>query len=104
MKVKVVVMGVSRYSFPDQKTNQLIEGTKVNYIEQVPADEENVIGHTPQSAVLDYHAFDKFLGKGLPAVYDCDLSVSLVGRKPSLKINGFEYVAPIEFRTLHQAK
>lgn len=97
MKTRVIVLGVSRYSFPDQKSGELIEGAKVSYIEESPADEENVAGHTPQTANMKYGYFDTIYNSGVPAVYDANLTVSLTGRKPTLKIEGFDYVGPFSF-------
>lgn len=100
MKTRVIVLGVSRYSFPDQKTGEIIEGSKVSYIEETPADEENVNGHTPQTANMKYGYFEEMYASGVPGVYDANLTVSLSGRKPTLKIEGFDFVAPFSFKQL----
>jgi len=97
MKTRVIILGVSRYSFPDQKTGQIIEGTKVNYVEQSRTDDENVVGHTPQTANLPYRDFDSLAFNPVPGIYDCTLKVDMSSRKLGVKVSGFQYIAPLSF-------
>lgn len=94
MKTRVIVLGVSRYSFPDKNSGEIIEGAKVNYVEERPADEENVVGHTPQTANVKYKEFDELYAQGVPGVYDAHMRVDMTGRQPKLKIDAFEFVEP----------
>ncbi|NOU81537.1 hypothetical protein GC101_21990 [Paenibacillus sp. LMG 31459] len=94
LKTRVLVLGVSRYSFPDEKNGNIIEGAKIHYCDADRAEEENVIGHTPQTAVVDYKEFMTMYTSGVPGYYDASMRISLTGRKPTLKIDAFEFVAP----------
>lgn len=58
------------------------------------------MGHTPQTANMPYRLFDDLAFKSLPAVYDCELKVDLNGRKPSIKVRGFTFLAPIEMKEI----
>ena len=101
MKTRVIVIGISRYRFPHDQTGEIIEGTKVHYIEDNMQNEEHLIGHVPQSANLPYEYFDKMAQ--VPGVYHAELSISLISKRPSLKVNGFEFLNPVEFKTIHPA-
>lgn len=104
MKTKVIVLGVSRYSFADQKTGEVIEGTKVHYVEASQNGEENNIGHTPQTANMPFRYFDDVSFNPIPAIADCNLRIDLTGRKPSIKVIGFDNFVGIDFKERINAK
>lgn len=101
-KVQVIVIGVSRYNFPDKQTGEIIAGTKVHYFEHKAVDEENTVGYIPQTANLPYASFDGF--DTVPGVYNAELTMSLRGRKPSLMVTGFEMVRPISMQPKEPVK
>ncbi|MGG0816182.1 hypothetical protein ABE142_26465 [Paenibacillus alvei] len=92
METEVFVLAVSRYSFPDKQTGEIIEGTKVHYVERNAQNEDNLVGFNPTTANMPYDYFEKM--SHVPGVYKASIEISLSGRKPSLKITGFKYVAP----------
>lgn len=101
MNTRVVVLGVSRYKFPQEGTGELIEGCKVHYVEQNFTSEENSIGAIPQNCIMPYEVFEGM--KEVPGVYDANFSISLRGKKPTLKVTGFNYVAPFSLAPLVKA-
>jgi hypothetical protein len=92
MEAEVIVIGANRYSFKDD-AGRIVEGTKVHYFEPVKSEEEDYVGYTPQSANLPYSAFDS-LGE-VPGRYLAIMSVSLRGRKPMIRVEGFRFVEPV---------
>src|SRR5262245_25702684 len=97
MGTRVVVLGASRYKFAQEGSGELIEGSKVHYVEQNFDSQTDSIGAIPQTASLDYEYFGELAE--VPGVYDADFAVSLRGKKPQLKVSGFKFVAPFSFRT-----
>jgi hypothetical protein len=47
---------------------------------------------------MPYAYFDQIYTIGVPAFYNANLTVSLTGRKPTLKIEGFDFVSPINLQ------
>ncbi|HEY0827105.1 MAG TPA: hypothetical protein VGE40_03345 [Bacilli bacterium] len=102
MKTQVIVLGSSRYHFVNESagTGELIEGCKVHYVEKDFVNEDNSIGMIPQTAIMEYDFFETL--KTIPGVYNAELTVSLRGKKPTLKIIDFEFVSAMNFFPLIQ--
>lgn len=101
MNARVVVLGTSRYKFPQEGTGEIIEGCKVHYVEQNYTSDDNSKGAIPQAANLPFDVFEQLVE--VPAIYDAAFSVSLRGKKPSLKVTGFNYVSPFSLAPLAKA-
>ena len=64
----VVVLSARRYSMTDEKTGELVQGTKIEYVEDwEPQPQQNKRGLSVLSANFPYELFDR-LGD-VPAVY-----------------------------------
>lgn len=94
---KVVVLGASRYTFQDD-SKKTIEGTKVHYISLNSENEENLLGHTPQTANMKYDYFDN-LGE-VPGIYDLHCELDLSKKKPTLAIKGFVFESALNLSAL----
>lgn len=86
---KVTVLGVSRYSFEDEKTNRLVEGTKVIYFPHDVETQEDRVGYQVASAKLPYTDYPKFVGKAFPFDAEIDYSIIIKGGQPTFKIKEF---------------
>lgn len=98
MNQRVLVLGASRYKFPQEGTGEIIEGCKVHFVEEQSGQEENNIGRIPQSIVMDYDFYEYIASKPLPAICEAEITISMRGKKPTLKIVDFKFVAPIDFQ------
>jgi hypothetical protein len=98
MKTRVMVLGASRYKFPQEGTGEIIEGCKVHFVEENGGQEKDNIGRIPQSVVMDYEFYEYISNKPLPALMDAELTVSMRSKKMQLKIVDFEFIAPIDFQ------
>lgn len=92
MEEQVIVLGASRYSFPNRENGEIIEGTKVHYITLSADKDKDKTGHAPQVANLDYDFYDTL--KEIPGVYDLKMTISFSGKKPSIKVNDFIFKKP----------
>lgn len=97
MQQKVLVLGASRYKFPQEGTGEIIEGCKVHFVEEKGGEEENNIGRIPQSVIMEFDFYDYIKNKPLPAICNAEITISMRGKKPSLKIIDFEFVSAIDF-------
>lgn len=93
MEKKVVVIGASEYKFSNRETGELIEGTKVHYLDP-DGDTEKGVGYFPTSANMPYGYLREL--KEVPGIYNLDIGVSLSGKKPVMKVLGFNLVAPLD--------
>lgn len=95
MDKKVVVIGVSQYKFRNEETGELIEGTKVHYLDP-DGDQEKGKGYFPTSANMTFDYYNEL--KEVPGIYNLDIGVSLSGRKPVMKVHGFNFLAPLDLK------
>lgn len=98
MKAKVLILGASRYKFPQEGTGEIIEGCKIHFVEEQGGEEENNIGRIPQTQIMDYEFYEYIRSNPLPALFDADFIISMRGKKPSLKIADFTFVSAIDFK------
>lgn len=92
---KVIVLGVSRYRFPNQETGELIEGTKVNFIDTDEAKENDFLGFKQQTQNLSYEVFSQFSNENLPGIYEMKSKIDFSGKNLKIKVTGFEFVSKI---------
>ncbi|SFF49442.1 hypothetical protein SAMN04487969_15518 [Paenibacillus algorifonticola] len=97
MKARVLILGASRYKFPQEGTGEIIEGCKVHFVEEDGGEEENNIGRIPQTTIMDYEFYEYVKKQPLPSIFEADMIVSMRGKKPTLKIADFIFVEPINF-------
>ena len=92
----VIVLSVNQYSFTDEKTKKLTEGSTVRYLMSdnlTPIEDTAKAskGIRPAKATLAYNDFHKF--QTVPAFYEADMGYSTDSQ-------GNVKVAPQEFRLL----
>ncbi|MFD2334701.1 hypothetical protein ACFSR7_36115 [Cohnella sp. GCM10020058] len=90
LSTRVIVLGASRYKFPNPDTGEVIEGSKVHYVEQNFTPEADSLGAIPQTANLDYEFINEL--RSIPGVYDAEFSISLRRKTPTIKVTGFKHV------------
>ncbi|MCL6456515.1 MAG: hypothetical protein K6T85_00770 [Gorillibacterium sp.] len=95
LKARVIVLGIGRYSFPDQTTGEIIEGSKVHYVEVNPQEEKDAQGYVPTVANMPLAYYDQITA--IPGIYDAEMNIKMSGKKPSLKVTGFTFISPVEF-------
>jgi len=98
MTAKVIVTGVTRYKFAQDGTGEIIDGAKVHYVELEPEQGTDNKGYVTQTANLPYEVYEQLTV--LPGVYEADISIKLTGKKPSLKVTGFNLINAVEFKEL----
>lgn len=83
--IAIKIVHVSRYSFTNDETGELIEGTKITFIDQQEHDTDDSFGRKVYTQILPYKEFESLKQKKLPldckAVYE---QVSL-DKKPKFK-------------------
>lgn len=88
LKKNVIVLGVKRYDFTNDK-NETVRGTSVWYYDLELTNEENAVGMLPNKATLPYEAFDVEKHHKFPceavALLKLDLS------KGKIKVGGFQF-------------
>ena len=91
----VVVLSARRYSMTDEKTGELVQGTKVQYIEDWnDCMEQNKRGVSVLSANFPFKWFDDLTD--LPATYEADFQLAEGARgKPVVRMTALRFKAPI---------
>lgn len=85
--MKYLVLAVSRYSFNDEKTNELRAGASVIVLNDYRKDTEDSVGLKPQTVPLELEMFEKFSKSELPAYFDLDLTTRAgTGGKPTFVV------------------
>lgn len=87
--LQVLILGVSRYDFVDQKTNKTLKGCNVHYVQLTHSNEEDKFGYFPTKATLNYNDFDAFRGLKFPLQADADWTVDMSNKRNPIKITGF---------------
>lgn len=92
----VVVLSARRYSMTDDKTGELVQGTKIEYVEDWdPQPQQNKRGLSVLSANFPYETFDR-LGD-VPAVYSADFRLVAGARgKPTVALTNLSYREPFK--------
>jgi hypothetical protein len=93
--LKVIVTGATRYSFRDQDTGKMVEGSKVYFYNNDPVEEENSTGTVPNHVNMPIEMFDTIKKLQKPHLAEASLSVSFSGKKPTVKISGFKFIKPL---------
>lgn len=88
--VNVVLLGATNYSFKDENTGKLIEGTNVWFQEEKEDSTENACGFIPKKARLDYSAFTHMKSIHYPVKAKPVLETRYTSRGVSTKITHFE--------------
>lgn len=102
MQRKVFVLGMSRYKFANQENGEIIQGTKVSYVDLEYENTENTVGAQPQAANFPLEFYDTMNKQQIPGVYNADLDISLQGRKPTVKVTAFHYVGHVDLHKSYQ--
>lgn len=88
----VTVLGVGRYSFNDDKSGRLVEGTTVHYYSHNDEKQSDLLGYKPAKATLPLDHYEKYQGKSFPFDATIDFSLVIKSGKPAVKVNGFNEV------------
>lgn len=91
----VLILGVSRYDFKDDRTGNDVRGTTVWYAPVDTLDEDHKVGLTPVKASLPYQVFDSFVGHEFPSLAKASISLDLSNRRNPIKINGFSELVSV---------
>lgn len=94
MQKQVMVVAAKRYSFKNDQ-GQMVEGTKLHYLDLEQEQDKDTAGSIPASVSLKYEEFSE-IGK-LPAIYDFEFGIKLQGNKPVVKFVGMKYVSQAEY-------
>lgn len=93
----VTVLGVRRYSFPDENdAKRIVEGCKVDYVDEWDTvEQQNARGIIINTASMPYEAFPMF--QAVPGEYDV-LFESRKGQKGEMILvpQSFDFVQPFE--------
>lgn len=86
---------MSRYQFPDEKTGEVLEGTKVTYCKDFEGvTKQNSIGLDIVTSTMPYGAFSAF--PEVPAYYAADFDFRSNGKgQPVVSISRIEYSGPL---------
>lgn len=84
------ILNISRYNFTDPKTNNLVAGTKINYLEVDPKtnqivkanNDPNFRGVQVRTISGDFRLFDTF--GDLSSLYSLEIEIDQRGSKPKL--------------------
>lgn len=87
--IKVLLIGVKRYSFEDKDSGRLIEGTKAHFLQMVAAEDDNTYGFIPAVTTMPYHYYEQAKKLEMPQLCDAILTLQLSGSKPSVKVTDF---------------
>ena len=93
---EVVVLSARRYSMTDEKTGELVQGTKIEYVEDWdPQPQQNKRGLSVLSANFPYELYDS-LGD-VPAVYSADFQLVAGARgKATVAMTNLHYREPFK--------
>lgn len=89
MERDVKVVHVSRYSFVDEKNGQVLEGTKITFMDSEENKTDDSFGRKIYTGILDYKEFDKLKDKKLPL--DCKAIYEQVALDKKPKFKGLVY-------------
>lgn len=89
MEQNVIVLGVSKYNFTQRDTGEIIQGTKVHYVNAAEQKEDNTLGKIPQTANMAYEIFSKFLDINYPSNFLMKMSIKMSGKSPKLIVEDF---------------
>lgn len=88
MEQNIIVLGLKKYKFKDERTQQIVEGTTVHYI---------VLGETDSGYIPLKATLPKDFTIPSPCVATGIYSPVNVGGKLNLKLTSIEYQNSIEF-------
>ena len=91
----VVVLSARRYSMTDDKTGELVQGTKIEYVEDWdPQPQQNKRGLSVLSANFPYDTYET-LGD-VPVVYSADFQLVAGARKAAVSMTNLHYREPFK--------
>lgn len=93
--IKVIVLGCAQYSFEDQKTKRMVEGTTVHYVTQESVNEDFKVGNIPTKASLEFGAFNDMKGWSFPCLAEASITLDLTNNRNPIKVTGFKPIKSI---------
>ena len=88
--VNVTLLGATNYSFKDETTGKMVEGTNVWFQEDKPDNTDSACGFIPKKARLDYGAYNQMKDINYPVKAKPVLETRYTSRGVSTKITHFE--------------
>lgn len=94
--LQVMILGVSRYDFDDNKTGKNLKGCSVHYVQLTHSQEADKFGYFPAKANLSYEDFEAFQGLKFPLQADAEWTLDMSNKRNPVKIVGFINLEHIE--------
>ena len=92
MEQDIIVLGVKKYSFANQDTGEIVEGTNVYWIPKQTENDNNLLGFNPQKTNFQsLEKFETFKTYKFPAQAKAQINFSFVGNKPKITVTDFKY-------------
>jgi hypothetical protein len=86
----VMILGVQKYEFEDEKTKRIVKGVSVHYCQLLHVNEDNKMGYFPAKASLSSHEhYEQFVGLKFPLQGQATITFDLSNKKNPIKITGF---------------
>ena len=87
--VKLIVTGLSRYSFNDETTGRLVQGCSVHYVDPQNQSGSDTMGYLPGKANCDYSVFDRLAKLEFPHICDAIVAINFTSKNKSFRITDF---------------
>jgi hypothetical protein len=87
--LNVLILGVNKYEFLDDKSQKMVKGCSVHYVQLTHAHEEDKVGYFPTKASLPYEVFEQFRGQKFPMQGDASISFDLANKRNPIKVTAF---------------
>lgn len=88
-ELKVLILGVQKYQFTDEKTGREVAGCSVHYVQLTHSDDEDKIGYFPTKASLKSEQFNQFRGLTFPITGKASIQFDLSNKRNPIKVTGF---------------
>mgnify|MGYP005627866403 CR=1 FL=1 len=93
---ELTVLGVSSYSFTDEKSGRLVQGTNVWFVEKTKTCNDNTEGFIPKKATIPYELFPKMQKMDFPFLCKPIMEQSFGSKGVITKVVDFEPIKKVE--------
>ena len=87
--LQVMILGVSRFDFTDERTKKQLKGTSVHYVQLTHTAEADKFGYFPTKATIPYEDFEAFRGIKFPLQANAEWTLDMSNKRNPVKITGF---------------
>lgn len=102
MTEQVIILGYSTYSFEDEKTKRLIEGTTVHIISTTHQNDEYGVGYLPKRVTMPKDFSEYLEGLSFPHVAEPVMVHQFTSKGPKAIVKSFQIKQPLQFSSLDQ--